>query len=508
MSDRTTHRGTTRAPARALAAVGLLLTLPWAAAPWAATPPSATLVLDHPFALEGDGWTSDDPGWTIGDGLLRYRSEARSRLAVRLAPPPLGSDPLDRDPLGSDPTVVELALRLVPEPADDPLREIEARWASGAGIVFGHQGDGDFSLFRLAGREGAVVGRREGGEWLVPDPCAVRLADLLPTADPAGDDGWRVLRLELRDGAAVASIDGVAVCRVDAPAAGRVGVAAFKADVDFAVALAVVAPAASASVSAAAPDVLAAQARDLADRAAELAAGYQAPRFCPEAWAPVSEAVELLLATPVPGRLAFRRRSAYETALAAGEERLATAAASCATAVRARYQAALQAARDLAETVRGLTERTDVPPGLVAGLLALGGRAEGLLRGASSEAAESGAATVELEAAAAGLASDLAGLDPCESRLRPAIARLDLVDAATSFDELCRIAEAGCLLDVHAVAARTALAALVPAGAELERRRRDLGSEAFERQLESLATLPPDRLEACLPGARERLFGP
>ncbi|MCP4662710.1 MAG: hypothetical protein GY856_45535 [bacterium] len=111
----------------------------------------------------------------------------------------------------------------------------------------------------------------------------------------------------------------------------------------------------------------------------------------------------------------------------------------------------------------------------------------------------------QIESARDEITHRLKGLDPCESRLRPALTHLDVVPIERSFVELCEVAEMRCLYAPHAVDARQALAGLVPDLAELDRAVELYGAAKVTEKLRALLRLPAERLEHCLPGAGTEL---
>ena len=108
------------------------------------------------------------------------------------------------------------------------------RYLIGAGIVFRMRDKDNYYMFRLAGEEGAVLGKMVGGEWT--DLANPRTADFL-TGERVrfSESNWYRLKVEVYGNRIVCSINDVPVINKtdDTYGLGRVGLVTFKTFADF-----------------------------------------------------------------------------------------------------------------------------------------------------------------------------------------------------------------------------------------------------------------------------------
>lgn len=108
------------------------------------------------------------------------------------------------------------------------------RYIMGAGVVFRMQDSQNYYMFRLAGEEGAVVGKMVNGEWF--DLCNPRVRGILEGARIGfRGDNWYRLRVDVYGHRIVASINDEPVCDVQDGtfSIGQVGLVTFKTAADF-----------------------------------------------------------------------------------------------------------------------------------------------------------------------------------------------------------------------------------------------------------------------------------
>jgi len=130
-----------------------------ATAPAAAGHASPLLFSDD-FNAYNPRWRQVRGQWSLVDGSLRQtRDEVRELNTVFYYDPLTIAD--------ADITIETTMLADLPQfltKADEELLNVKRRVA-GAGIVFRYQDESNFYLFRIAGEEGAVLGKVVNGEW-------------------------------------------------------------------------------------------------------------------------------------------------------------------------------------------------------------------------------------------------------------------------------------------------------------------------------------------------------
>jgi hypothetical protein len=109
----------------------------------------------------------------------------------------------------------------------------DVRYIIGAGIIFRMQNQDNFYMFRLAGEEGAVLGKLVNGEWI--DIANPRSADYLRQRIKFSRNNWYRLKVRVYGNRITCFInDSAVVNAVDHTfSLGRVGLCTFKTRADF-----------------------------------------------------------------------------------------------------------------------------------------------------------------------------------------------------------------------------------------------------------------------------------
>jgi len=107
------------------------------------------------------------------------------------------------------------------------------RYIIGAGIIFRMRDANNFYMFRLAGEEGAVLGKMVDGEWI--DIANPRSANYLPERVKFSEANWYRLRVDAYGSRIVCYInDSVVASRTDTSfSLGNFGLVTFKTMADF-----------------------------------------------------------------------------------------------------------------------------------------------------------------------------------------------------------------------------------------------------------------------------------
>lgn len=107
------------------------------------------------------------------------------------------------------------------------------RYIIGAGIVFRMRDSNNFYMFRLAGEEGAVLGKMVDGEWI--DIANPRSANYLPERVKFSESNWYRLKVEAYGSRIVCYInDSVVASSTDTTfSLGNFGLVTFKTMADF-----------------------------------------------------------------------------------------------------------------------------------------------------------------------------------------------------------------------------------------------------------------------------------
>ncbi len=189
----------------------------------------ADVIFRDDFDYGKPEWQQVGGFWETADGLARQKSDdPRSLNAIRYIKTPRVSD-----------AVIETELRVRPyrpaqftdSDADQQLKR-NIRYVVGAGIIFRMKDPDNFYMFRLAGEEGAVLGKMVGGEWIdIENP---RVRDFLEGYRLGFRDTYR-LRVEVGANRIRCYInDEPVVNTVDSTfSLGHVGLVTFKTAAEF-----------------------------------------------------------------------------------------------------------------------------------------------------------------------------------------------------------------------------------------------------------------------------------
>ena len=230
---------------RALSALALI-TLSLAAASCASAPPEPPEVVVAPppqltpkeiftdnFDEVRNEWQMTAGIWEYRGGLSVQRSDdPRSLNAIRYVQSPRVSDATIETLVRINPSVPVALTQSAQD--SDLVRNI--RYIIGAGIVFRMRDAGNYYMFRLAGEEGAVLGRMQNGTWNERDLCNPRVRDFL-TGDRIGfrADNWYKLQVDAYANRIVVYINDEPVCSAtdDTFQVGQVGLVTFKTAAEF-----------------------------------------------------------------------------------------------------------------------------------------------------------------------------------------------------------------------------------------------------------------------------------
>lgn len=116
--------------------------------------------------------------------------------------------------------------------ADRALR-YNIRYIIGAGLIFRMKDQDNFYMFRLAGEEGAVLGKMVNGEWV--DIANPRTIDLLSSRVRFSADNWYRLKVDAYGERIICYINDSVVCSsTDSQfSMGKFGLCTFKTTADF-----------------------------------------------------------------------------------------------------------------------------------------------------------------------------------------------------------------------------------------------------------------------------------
>jgi hypothetical protein len=196
---------------------------------------SARTLFYDPFnAVKGE-WQQVSGIWetrTDTGYLMQKSDDPRQLNAIRYLQTPRIADATIETSVRINPTRPPQFLNGA-DPADADLMKA-LRYTMGAGIIFRMKDSRNYYMFRLAGEEGAVVGKMVDGEWF--DLCNPRVRDFL-TGSRIGfrADNWYRLRVDVEGQQITAYIDDEPVCRVTDKTfiLGSAGVVTFKTPADF-----------------------------------------------------------------------------------------------------------------------------------------------------------------------------------------------------------------------------------------------------------------------------------
>jgi hypothetical protein len=130
-------------------------------APPAPPPPSQEKVLLHDnFDQQNPQWRQVRGQWAITNGqALQVRDDAREQNTIYFYDPLSIAD-------AELTTTVSMQARLPQFQTAGDADLIEARRRiAGAGVVFRYENENNFYMFRLAGEDGAVLGKMQDGQW-------------------------------------------------------------------------------------------------------------------------------------------------------------------------------------------------------------------------------------------------------------------------------------------------------------------------------------------------------
>ncbi len=201
-------------------------------APQVAQQSANTIFVDEFIGPKGE-WQQISGIWELRSSFLSQTSDDYRQLnAIKYIQTPRVAD-----------GTIETMVRVVPhrpsqwtDSAADQDRKRNIRYIIGAGIIFRMKDRDNFYMFRLAGEEGAVLGRMVDGGWNEKDLCNPRVLDFL-RGDRIGfrADNWYRLKVEAYGSRITTYINDEAVCSVvdDTFALGQVGLVTFKTAADF-----------------------------------------------------------------------------------------------------------------------------------------------------------------------------------------------------------------------------------------------------------------------------------
>jgi hypothetical protein len=207
------------------------------AAPPVTQPPAQAPGPEVIFSDEFDGvkseWQQVSGVWeTKGGQLFQQSDDPRYLNSLRYVLTPRSGDAKIEAWVQINPV---RPAALVPGKEDTELMR-DIRYIIGAGIVFRMQDPKNFYMFRLAGEEGAVLGRMVNGEWNEKDLCNPRVRDFL-TGSRIGfrADNWYRLKVESNGPRITTYINDEPVCTVTDSTfgIGQTGLATFKTAAAF-----------------------------------------------------------------------------------------------------------------------------------------------------------------------------------------------------------------------------------------------------------------------------------
>jgi hypothetical protein len=178
-------------------------------------------------------WQQVSGYWETAAGFLVQKTDdPRQVNAIRYILSPRVADATIETLVRINPT---RPVAMTNSPQDAELMR-NVRYIIGAGVVFRMKDPGNFYLFRLAGEEGAVLGRMQNGVWNEKDLCNPRVRDFLQgNRIGFSATNWYKLKVEAYGGEITVSIDDEPVCRAtdNTFMIGQVGLSTFKTAADF-----------------------------------------------------------------------------------------------------------------------------------------------------------------------------------------------------------------------------------------------------------------------------------
>jgi hypothetical protein len=187
-------------------------------------PPPSTerVLLEDEFDAYNPQWRQVRGQWAVQNGEVRQvRDDPREANAIMYF-----------DPLAISDAEVLTSVRLIDGPTfQTPDQGQVRRQIAGAGLVFRYQDENNYYMFRLAGEEGAVLGKMENGQW--HDLANPRAADFSGT--PIRSETDYVLRVRVEGNRIQCWIADRAVVNLQDSAfsTGRVGLVTFRTQARF-----------------------------------------------------------------------------------------------------------------------------------------------------------------------------------------------------------------------------------------------------------------------------------
>jgi len=194
---------------------------------------SGQVVFTDSFDTVKGEWQQASGVWETAGGMLVQKSDdPRQMNSLRFIQSPRSGD-----------VTIETSVRirldqpanLTNSAADEELKR-SWRFIIGAGIVFRMQDAQNYYMFRLAGEEGAVLGRMVGGQWNEKDLCNPRVRDFLTGARIGfRPDNWYRLKVEAYGSRITTYINDEPVCTVSDStfSIGQTGLATFRTAAEF-----------------------------------------------------------------------------------------------------------------------------------------------------------------------------------------------------------------------------------------------------------------------------------
>jgi hypothetical protein len=194
-----------------------------------------------PKVLFYDPFSSVKSEWQQASGVWDTQTQSGYLVQKSDDPRQLNAIKYVQSPRIIDATL-ETSVRINPNrplsmnPADPGDAELikTLRYTMGAGLVFRMKDPQNYYMFRLAGEEGAVVGKMINGKW--EDLCNPRVRDFLDGSRIGfRADNWYRLRVDVYGSKITAYINDEPVCSVSDSTfdIGMTGLVTFKAPADF-----------------------------------------------------------------------------------------------------------------------------------------------------------------------------------------------------------------------------------------------------------------------------------
>jgi len=201
-----------------------------------AMPASSTMALirglyQEDFSDPTGHWKQHRGLWEINSGVLcQLSSDVTEGNAFRYLVTPRFADGIIEADVAVKPVLPQYATHT---DADEELRQT-VRYMAGAGILFRIDNEDNFYMFRLAGEEGAVLGRMVDGQWhdlRNPRFTAMKIGDRIRL----GSDRTYRLKVECHANRIKCFVNDEVVCSISDGAfgLGQVGLVTFKTAAQF-----------------------------------------------------------------------------------------------------------------------------------------------------------------------------------------------------------------------------------------------------------------------------------